>query len=355
MPFAVAMGMSNSRYSKLAMVMALVINESAAFMEKDNRSERWNRIHRSDLAGGGHAARDGVQDNPPGDRKTRATHVFDALVERSVGRYILATSSLAGECVRAYVPGPFRLMTSLLCTRVRDALFSGEHDVLGPDDGQSSRLSYKRFLSPEMNTDDYLDRVPENFESAIQYKYSRVSAAFLVRHGIGHAVADDDTGRCSTDQDRARANGRSKLAVLDERIQDAPSNGIEEKAASYSILNSLNSFRKMRRTVIEDDLDLLSEDLEDEDHLKKPPRVVGSRVKERGGNGGVKEIAAGVSQRPPDDVRVRREGLGTLNLISNGDEGAIKLVNKLRGAHAGPDKRADKVRYRDSTRREKSS
>lgn len=337
------------------MVMALVINESMVSMVKANRSERWNRIHQSDLAGDGHAARDGVQDNPPGDRKTRATHVFDALVERSVGRYILATSSLAEECVRAYVPGPFGLMTSLLCTRVRDALFSREHDVLGPDDGQSSRLSYKRFLSPEGDTDDYLDHLPENFESAIQYKFSRVSAAFLVRHGIGHATADNDPGLGSTNQDRAKTNGRSKLAEVDGQIQDAPSNRVEEKAASYSIINSLNNFRKKRRTVIEDDLDLLSEDLEDEDHLKEPPRVVGSTIKERGRNKAVeKEITAGVSQRPPNDVGVRREGLGTLNLISNGDEGAIKLVNKLRGAHAGRKIRAEKVGYGDGTRREKS-
>lgn len=350
MVFVVAVAMSSSRYSKLTIIMVLMINESMFFMAKANRSERWNRIHRSDLAGGGHAVRDGVQDTTPGERKTRATQVFDALVERPVGRYILAASSLAGECLHAYVPGPFRLMTSFLCTRVRDSLFSKERDVLGPDDGQSSRLSYKRFLSPEGNTDDYLDRLPQKLESAIQYKYSRVSAAFLVRHGIGHAIADDavhDTGLCSATQDRARTSEPSKIGVLDESIQAAPSSRVEEKGASYSILNSLNNFRKMRRTVIEDDLDLLSEDLEDEDE----PPVVGSRIKERGENKDVKKgITAGVSRGPPTDDRVRREGLETLNLISNGDEGARKLVNKLRGAHPGPKIRAEKVAYGDSTR-----
>ena len=333
---------------------------------KGNQLERRNPL-KSEVGDGrntfGYESRE--HGNRRNEGKTSTPQVFSSLARRSVGRYILSTMSLAGECIRVYVPGPFGLIASSVGARVRDAMRSCEKGGLGPGARHSSPpgLSYDRFLSRDEEVEDGEDRLPSYFDAAIPDKYGRVSSEFLVRHSIGPSkitmegdAATDELGdpelptetQVLVQGDSSHDGGMSTSAVADgSSVSSSPAS--IKKTATDSFLKSLSIVRKKRNEGHEDDLDLLS-DPNDEDYLVEllPTGTGGS--KRRVADGEQAEMrsryelpASYVRSTVPESLsgshlelqptsRSRVRGLSARNLINSGDESAIQMVKKLRKA-----------------------
>ncbi|CAN0549431.1 unnamed protein product, partial [Ectocarpus sp. 12 AP-2014] len=145
-----------------------------------------------DFVGGGDGGRDtseaGVRIRGGQQKNLSPSRVYRTLSRRSIGRYVLATSSLVGECARVYAPEPLGLIASSLCSRFATAWDSKGRDrraSLGHQ--KSSAFSYDKFMSNDPTADDE-DPVGGGDPSSLAVppkKYGRVSSAFLTRHEIG--------------------------------------------------------------------------------------------------------------------------------------------------------------------------
>jgi len=196
---------------------------------------------------------------------------YRALSRRSVGRYVLATSSLVGECARVYTPAPFGVLASSLWSRFAIGLGSRGRDYRGSS-GQkkSSPFSYDRFMSPDIGKDDEEEDLgvdPAN-SPVPPDKYGRVSSAFLLRHAIGGLAntngglrkvdgrEDIDTAGGAVSADASPLEGKNEVTTVN--LQSIPT------AAAGSVLKSLGSLGSGRKKQAVDDMDLLSESEDDD-------------------------------------------------------------------------------------------
>lgn len=206
-----------------------------------------------------------------GDRPGEVTPpaFYRALSRHSMGRYVLATSSLVAECARVYAPSPFVVLASSLWSRFAMGLGARGRDRRGSlGQRKSSPFSYDRFMSPGSRKDEEdLDADPPN-SPVPPDKYGRVSTAFLVRHALGDSALPNgglgkshDTGVANAvcgpvSADASPREGKTGVKVNRPR-QSTPT-------AAGSVLKSLGSLGSGRRRQALDDMDLLS-DLEDND------------------------------------------------------------------------------------------
>lgn len=335
-----------------------------------------------------------------------APKIYKTLARRSIGRYILASFSLFGECALVYSPAPFYLLSSDLYSRVSNALNSKvQQNRHASDGGKSphSGVSYDGYMPYDGSMDHEKLSVNDFIKVAPPEKYSRVSSAFLVRHSIGDLAKAHDgiaVARTSTIKSvstinrrsvtthngiithnrnsmsgRPLAAGSSNFGVLDERSGDGSTSNYSNQfpeARSASVMKTLAGLRKGGNGRREggDDLDLLSSlsesDLDEEDEdltnpvaaapLKNYIDTSRTRWDARGGNG-ERQWRAG-----DDGSHVRSSSLRNnvssnsnnagfhgaekngRNLVSSADERAMELLDKLREAAGGSSRKRKKSR-----------
>lgn len=266
--------------------------------------------------------------------------MYRTLAQRSVGRYVLAGSSLFGECVRVYAPSPL----SNIYTRLGSML--GQNQRTRSSELKSNSLqpglSYERFMSQDDRSDKD-DPVDEPLLTPPD-KYHRVSHSFLVRHGIGHvenvSVQGDHLDPPSAPTTMA-SNTPSAMASETPVFPFKP----------------LSSLRRKGRPV-QDDLDLLSEveEEEKEEEAVADWKLSLNRRIGRGNEGqatrpkkqvdrSTKKPQRGVGNAAPGQTGGRVDSAGVIgteeisrNLVSTDDDSAIALVRKLRDAADGRNK-----------------
>lgn len=249
---------------------------------------------------------------------------YRALSRRSVGRYMLATSSLVGECARVYTPAPFGVLVSSLWSRFAIRLGTRGRDhrsSLGHK--KSSPFSYDRFMSSDKRKDEEEDLGADPGNSSVPPdKYGRVSSAFLERHEIGDlARTNDEPGKVDDSEvgntvggpvstDASPREGKTGVRVK-RPFQHTPT-------AAGSVLKSLGSLGSGRKNQAVDDMDLLS-DSEDDDWNKWDG--AGGRGRTSGGEDPEGAFVS-VPKAKPSQSR---------NLV-DADESASTLVEKMRRA-----------------------
>lgn len=310
--------------------------------------------HASQIRGGGGAASTSEEDHVGGlnvhPSGVAPPMFYRTLSCRSVGRYMLATSSLVGECARVYTPAPFGSIASSLCSRFSIGLYSRGRDARGSlGKRKPSGVSYDKFMSPDKRTNDEEDDlygVGDPATSPIPPdKYGRVSSAFLVRHEIG-----GDSAR--TSKDPAEEEGTDAGVELPSPVLGSDASpkrstpGVDRRrpsphAAAGSVFKSIGSLaRDKRRKPVLDDTDMLSESDDDGDGWGE----------EVGENVLYNEKDVFESPDDADHVRVAPKTTVGRNLIDV-DDAATSLVNKLRlGKNAGA---ASHGRNRRKTRKER--
>lgn len=198
----------------------------------------------------------------------RPSRIYKILAKHFVGRYVLATSSLVGECARVYAPAPLGLVVLSLCGQVGIAFDSNgrNHGDSGGGRGSQPGVSYEKFLSEHHSTED--EELSSEAVVVPPEKYGRVSLAFLARHAIGRA-------------------GNPQLDVSDEGATLVPTPGVGDRSDYYGqpppenkssvkiagrslqsesrFLKSLIGLRKEKPRGAGDDLDLLSDTDDDGD------------------------------------------------------------------------------------------
>lgn len=306
--------------------------------------------HASQISGGGRLASTSEEDSaeslnahPRGDAPPM---FYRALSRRSVGRYVLATSSLVGECARVYAPAPLTSIASCLCSRFSIGWDSNRgRDIRGSLGKRNpSGLSYEKFMSSDKERGDEEDGDPTAIPVPPD-KYGRVSSAFLVRHEIGGNAA-------STSDEPAEKEETSVGVTLSPPVlggaspkQSTPP-GVDRRrlstrATAGSVFKSLGSLgRDKRRKPAMDDMDLLSDSEDPCDGWDEEAEedILSS---ERG------NFASSVEE---DSVQVTSETTVGRNLVDV-DDAAMSLVNKLRlGKNSGA---AIHRRNRRKTRRER--
>lgn len=245
---------------------------------------------------------------------------YRALSRRSVGRYIIATSSLVGECARVYTPTPLGLVASSLWNR-----FGMGFDLHGRDrrgslgQNKSSGFSYDRFMSPNDRAGDDEGLPGDSVQSVPPDKYSRVSSAFLVRHEIGGTAslekAEEKLDDGKTDPVPPREMPDQKGGVIRTNRGQSP------QTTTGSVLKSITSLGRDRNKQAMDDIDLLSdsEDEGDECYGEKGREGFGGSAKNY-----VSDTPGGVnSGRGSAESTIGR------NLV-DADDNVATLVNRLR-------------------------
>lgn len=315
--------------------------------------------HASQIRGGGGPPSTSEEDHVGGlnvhPRGDAPPMFYRALSRRSVGRYVLATSSLVGECARVYTPAPLISIASSLCSRFSIGLDSRRRDSGRGSLGKrkSSGFSYDKFMSPDKRAEDEEDDLCGDYGDPTATpvppdKYGRVSSAFLVRHEIG----GDSARRTSKEPVEKEKEVGVKLPspVLGG---DAPPKrstpGVGGRrpsphATASSVFKSISSLARDKRRKPElDDMDLLS-DSEDGDGWDE----------EEGGD--ILSSEKGVFESPgeADSFRVTAKTIGR-NLVDV-DDAATSLVNKLRlGKNSGAGSHGHGRRNRRKSRRERES
>lgn len=232
-----------------------------------------------DFVGGGDGGRDASEAGVRirgGQQNNAPSRVYRTLSRRSIGRYVLATSSLVGECARVYAPEPLGLIASSLCSRFATAWDSKGRDrraSLGHQ--KSSAFSYDKFMSNDPTADDE-DPVGGGDPSslAVPPKYGRVSSAFLTRHEIGDLTtngsptesggAEEETHtvvpRGEELDARSRPPSPSKADVRSRRPSTAGNiRAFGHEAKAGSVFKSLAGLGWDKTSGGGDDLDLLSD------------------------------------------------------------------------------------------------
>lgn len=264
-----------------------------------------------------------IERQPPYQQPTAIPpRLYRALSRRSMGRYVLATSSLVGECARVYAPEPLGKVASSLCNRFSESFASRGRDPRPLSrQKQTSGFSYDRFMSQDdRNADEDLSvdgsqtgppTVPPN-------KYSRVSSSFLTRHGIGLEKAERDSGHRDNDLE-------GPLAVdADERPGTRSSNAGFTQLKTRNVFKSLAGLGRESTVGADDDLELLSDPEEDKEW---------DQLGEREGVSGkvgvaVKGMPLGTTDEDvmPGKSTFRRKR----NLVDRDSDDLSALVNKLR-------------------------
>lgn len=290
--------------------------------------------------------------------------LYRTLVQRSFGRYVLATSSLVRECARVYMPAPFDLLVSSLCTRV-SITFDSKGRYRGASVGKKtspSGLSYDRFLSHDGTMMEEEELSGEALAMPPE-KYGRVSSAFLLRHAVGHVDAMvEKEGAEDVRAIRPPPFEGSNADTFDTGpMQDAISRGTRRSGhaspSTRSVLESLAGLRVSRQSAGGDDLDLLS-DSDNEEYLANLAAVeIGETGREIGRQRAglhretpsthtstssrsffrtIKSSPRSPSESGVDIVSRSRSGdPNSRNLVSGTDENATALIRKLRQAAAG--------------------
>lgn len=288
---------------------------------------------------------------------------YRALSRRSVGRYILATSSLVGECARVYTPAPLGLVASSLWNRFSMGLDSHGRDrrgSLGPK--KSSGFSYDRFMSPNDRTGDDED-LPGDGDAAAAVppdKYGRVSSAFLARHDIGDLPrTTEGPERAENEFDDEKTEPVAPPPGVDERSRDQNIRNVirttrrqstrqSAHTAAGSVFKSIASLGRDRTKRAMDDMDLLSDSEDEGDGCD-------------GGGGGEGRLGDVLSARTfvsdttatpaaAHSGRVSAESTVGRNLV-NADDTATTLVNKLRLGKKTEGGESSHLRSRRKTRR----
>lgn len=320
-----------------------------------NLSTSTQTLHASQLCGGGGLASTLEEDQvgslnfrPRGD----APPIFyRALSRRSLGRYVLATSSLVGECARVYTPAPVGIIASSLCSRFCSGLDNRGRDSRGSlGKRKSSRFSYDKFMSQDKRTGDEEDDLcgddgdPTATTAVPPDKYGRVSSAFLVRHEIGSDSAG--TSEKLPEKEETDVDVRLPSPVLGGECSSKRSTpGVDRRhpsahATTGSVFKSLGRLGRDKKRPVLDDMDLLS-DSEDTDWSEEEARGV---IFPSG-----KGSALDESPGEPDSVQATRKPIGR-NLVEV-DDAASTLVNKLRlGKSLGAESRG---RNRRKTRKDR--
>ena len=296
--------------------------------------------HASRVRGGG-AARSSEEDHVDGvnthPRRDAPPMFYRTLSRRSVGRYVLATSSLVGECVRVYTPAPLSSIASSLCSRFMIGLDSRGRNARGPlGKRRTPGLSYDKFMSPDKRTGDEEDDLSGDGDPVNgpipPDKYCRVSSAFLVRHEIGGDSARTSQEPAAKEATDAGVELPSPVLVGDVCPQPSTP-GVDRRrrpspqATAGSVFKSLGSLgRDKRRKPILDDMDLLSDSDDDAD---------GDGWNGEAG-GGVFSNDEPVVETPveADAVRVAPKTTVGRNLVDV-DDAAATLINKLRLGRSG--------------------
>lgn len=254
---------------------------------------------------------------------------YRALSRRSVGRYIMATSSLVGECARVYTPPPLSLVASSLWNRFGMGFDSHGQDrrsSLGHK--KSSGFSYDRFMSPNDRAGDDEDLPGDAVQSVPPKKYGRVSSAFLVRHEIGD-TAGLERGEEKLDDGKTKTDPVPPRPVLDdmpelERGMIRTNRRQSPQTTTGSVLKSITSLGRDRNKQAMDDIDLLS-DSEDEADGCYGEREEGGRF----GEGSTKNYVSDSPFGGAQSGRGSAESTIGRNLV-DADDNAVTLVNRLR-------------------------
>lgn len=297
--------------------------------------------------------------HPNGEsRCPRPSRIYRILVKHFVGRYVLATSSLVGECARVYVPAPLGLIALSLFGQVGIALDSngrhrGDAGAGGRGDSQPG-LSYDQFLSQHHSTED--EELSAEAVAVPPEKYGRVSSAFLARHAIGRAENSQKDG---IDEGGTFSEPMQVVGESSEDYGQGPPERTSVKIAGRSphpisesrFLKSLAGLRKEKPRGAGDDLDLLSDD--DDVDVVSDEVVAKSGVRKGvlvAGNCDVsaerRRLCRGESDsnlvpgRDPryaggitDVVDARpRSSTNARNLVNGADDSATALISKLRQA-----------------------
>lgn len=266
------------------------------------------------------------QQQPP--RNLCPPSFYRALSRRSVGRYLLATSSLVGECARVYTPAPLSLAASSLWNGFGMGLHSQGRDHRGSlGQNKSSGFSYDRYMSPNdrAGNDEDLPGCDAFSASFVPpRKYSRVSSAFLARHEIGDTEGLEE-------EEKELGDGKTDPAppplVSDDMSHDQPNRGIirtrrqSPQTSTGSMLKSFASLGLDRNNRAMDDTDLLS-DSEDGDGCDRE----GGMEKTFGDVLSSRTLVSDTSARTGT---TSAEPTITRNLVDSDDDG-ITLVNRLR-------------------------
>lgn len=291
--------------------------------------------HASQIRGGGGVASASEEDHVSGLNAHPSGHAppmfYRALSRRSVGRYMLATSSLVGECARVYTPAPLSSIASSLCSCFNIGLDSRGRDARGSlGKRKSPGLSYDKFMSPDKRTGDQEDEMGgdgggDPADTLVPPdKYGRVSSAFLVRHEIGGDSAR--TGIEPAAKEAMDVGVELPPPVLGGDASPKPSTrGVDRRrpspeATAGSVFKSLGSLgRDTRRKPVLDDADLLSDSDDYGDQWDE----------EAGGDMLSNDKGMFESQVEADAIRVTPKATTGRNLVDV-DDAAATLVNKLR-------------------------
>lgn len=271
---------------------------------------------------------------------TAPPRIYRALARRSVGRYVLAASSLIGECARVYAPAPFGTIASSLCARVGNSLDPG-----GRSRGASMRkgaphsgLSYERYLP--FDGDRVEDEELSGGASVVPpNKYGRVSSSFLVRHALGAVEdsAEDVAFEKATKYELEKAvdDGKHADKTFGERAISRGSARRSPQPSGASVFKTLTRMRKKRATEVGDDLELLADSSHDGD--SEVP-MIPARGRGRVAGPQTTPVERGASVSPAYsrlDAESRGRLTGSRNLVSGAGDGNLEWVNKLREAASG--------------------
>ncbi|CAM9624186.1 unnamed protein product, partial [Pylaiella littoralis] len=201
---------------------------------------------------------------------------YRALSKRSVGRYILATSSLVGECARVYTPAPVGAVASSLWNRFGMGLGSHGRDRRGSSgQNKSSGFSYDRFMSTNNRAENDEDMLHGDgvFSAPAQPdKYGRVSAAFLARHEIGGIeglrIVEKELEGDMADPVPHPFVFHESYGAPSKTDEMSKTRRQSTETRTGSVLKSIASLGRDRNKGATDDMDLLSdsEDVGDECH-----------------------------------------------------------------------------------------
>lgn len=310
----------------------------------------------SSAGGGIHDRGTSEQGRPNGEALARPSRIYKVLAKHFVGRYVLATSSLFGECARVYVPSSVGLIALSICGQVGFAMDSdGRHRgdsarALGSQPG----LSYDQFLSQHHSTED--EELSAEAAAVPPEKYGRVSPTFLARHAIGR---EENSKENVSDE---KVPFEPSMQVGRERSEDyyqGPGKITSVKVAGRSpqsmsesrFLKSLAGMRKAKPRGVGDDLDLLS-DVDDVDFMSN---VIGAKSVGRKGllvtgryDVSPRRVSVNRSESDPNLVLGRdpryegsitevvdagpRSNANARNLVSGADDSASALISKLRAS-----------------------
>lgn len=291
---------------------------------------------------------------PKEEACARPSRVYRILARHFVGRYVLATSSLVGECARIYVPAPLGLIALSLCGQVDNAINSNgrRHGDSGGGGGSQPGLSYDQFLSQHHNMED--EELSAEAIAVPPEKYGRVSSAFLARHAIGR---EEKSHEDMSVEKIPFLEPTQVVGESSEEYNQGPAERTSVKIAGRSphsmsesrFFKSLAGLRKEKPRGAGDDLDLLSDDDVDVVSNATGAKSGGRKGVLVAGNCDVwperrrlsrsesnSNLVSGPDPRYgggiTDDVADAgpRSSANARNLVSGADDSATALIRKLR-------------------------